>query len=78
MDQIRFLKLMAAKARLLAVDAVHEAKAGHPGGSLSCMDALTALGYSAVEAREALQKVRDQSDRSEELIRLALRAMAGA
>ncbi len=48
------------------------------GGLMEAMEALTALGYSAVEAREALQKVRDQSDRSEELIRLALRAMAGA
>ena len=47
------------------------------GGLMEAMEALTALGYSAVEAREALQKVRDQSDRSEELIRLALRAMAG-
>ena len=45
MDQVHQLKLMAAKARLLAVDAVHEAKAGHPGGSLSCMDALTALYF---------------------------------
>ncbi len=48
------------------------------GGLMEAMEALTALGYSSVEAREALQKVRDQSDRSEELIRLALRAMAGA
>ena len=45
MDQYKQLKLTAAKARLLAVDAVHEAKAGHPGGSLSCMDALTYLYF---------------------------------
>ncbi|MBQ6366663.1 MAG: transketolase [Oscillospiraceae bacterium] len=45
MDQIQSLKLTAAKARLLAVDAIHEAKSGHPGGSLSCMDALTALYF---------------------------------
>ena len=45
MDQIQSLKLIAAKARLLAVDAIHEAKSGHPGGSLSCMDALTALYF---------------------------------
>ena len=43
MDQYKQLKLTAAQSRLLAVDAVHEAKAGHPGGSLSCMDALIYL-----------------------------------
>ena len=46
MDKINELKLTAAKARLMAVDAVHEAKSGHPGGSLSCMDALVALYFS--------------------------------
>ena len=45
MSNINELKLTAAKARLLAVDAVHEAKSGHPGGSLSCLDALTALYF---------------------------------
>lgn len=45
MDNYASLKLAAAKARLLAVDAVHEAKSGHPGGSLSCMDALVALYF---------------------------------
>ena len=45
---------------------------------MEAMEALTSLGYSSVEAREALQKVKGQSDRAEELIRLALRAMAGA
>ena len=37
------LAIMAYKARLLAVEAVHRANSGHPGGSLSCLDALTAL-----------------------------------
>ena len=45
MDQYNSLKLVAAKARLLAVDAIHEASSGHPGGSLSCMDALAALYF---------------------------------
>ena len=44
---------------------------------MEAMEALTALGYSAMEARNALAGVRDQSDRPEELIRLALRSMAG-
>ena len=37
------LAIRAYKARLLAVEAVHRANSGHPGGSLSCLDALTAL-----------------------------------
>ena len=53
-------------ADALSTDAVTEA-----------LEALTALGYSAQEARNALSRVRDQSDRPEELIRLALRGMAG-
>ena len=41
------------------------------------IEALTALGYSAAEARNAVAQVKDQSGRAEELIRLALRNMAG-
>ncbi len=48
-----------------ATDAVSEA-----------LEALMALGYSAVEARGALSKVRGQSQRADELITLALRSMA--
>lgn len=40
------LRLMAAKARLMAVDAVYTAASGHPGGSLSCLDMLTALYFN--------------------------------
>ena len=42
---VKALRLAAAKSRLLAVDAVHEAASGHPGGSLSCLDMLTALYF---------------------------------
>ena len=42
---LKGLRLAAAKSRLLAVDAVHEAASGHPGGSLSCLDMLTALYF---------------------------------
>ena len=42
---VKALRLAAAKGRLLAVDAVHEAASGHPGGSLSCLDMLTALYF---------------------------------
>jgi len=44
---------------------------------VEAIEALTALGYSQAEARNAIAQVKDQSDRSEELIRLALRNMAG-
>ena len=40
------LAIMAYKARLLAVEAVHRANSGHPGGSLSCLDALTTLYFN--------------------------------
>lgn len=43
---VKQLRLMAAKARLMAVDAVYTAASGHPGGSLSCMDMLTALYFN--------------------------------
>ena len=56
------LQLMAARARLLAVDAVHTAASGHPGGSLSCMDIVTALYFNEmkVEPANPLRKDRDR------------------
>jgi Holliday junction DNA helicase RuvA len=41
------------------------------------MQALQALGYTPVEASRALQAVRGKSDKADELIKLALRSMAG-
>ena len=41
------------------------------------LEALIALGYTPTEARGALAQVKDQSGTADELIRLALRAMAG-
>ena len=55
-----------ASVSALGADAVSEA-----------MEALTALGYSSTEARNAVSQVRDKADKPEDLIRLALRAMAG-
>ena len=56
----------ASAAPALSPDAVTEA-----------IEAMIALGYSSTEARNAISQVRDQTDKPEELIRLALRAMAG-
>ena len=41
------------------------------------LEALIALGYTPTEARGALSQVKDSSGTADELIRLALRAMAG-
>lgn len=41
------------------------------------LEALVALGYTSSEARSALSHVKDHSGTPDELIRLALRAMAG-
>ncbi len=50
MDQSKrkALALNAAKARLLAVQMVHSAASGHPGGSLSCLDVLTTLYFDVM------------------------------
>ena len=56
----------SAAAPTLSPDAVTEA-----------IEAMIALGYTSTEARNAISQVRDQTDKPEELIRLALRAMAG-
>lgn len=56
----------AAPVQSMAADCVTEA-----------LEALQALGYTHAEARNAVQSVRDQSDKTDELIKLALRSMAG-
>lgn len=45
MDQTKLkeLQVLACKARIGIVNAVHSAKSGHPGGSLSIADTLTYL-----------------------------------
>ena len=54
------LALNAAKARLLAVQMVYEAASGHPGGSLSCLDVLTALYYGEMNIDPADPKNPDR------------------
>lgn len=56
----------SAAVSSLSPDAVSEA-----------IEALIALGYSSTEARNAISQVKDQTDKPEDLIRLALRSMAG-
>ena len=64
----------AAAAPAAGADPV---SAGASGAVLEAIEALTALGYSSVEARGAISQIKDPPDKPEELIRLALRAMAG-
>ena len=47
------------------------------GAVSEAVEALIALGYSSTEARNAVSQVRGRADTPEELIRLALRSMAG-
>lgn len=61
-QKLNELRLMAAKARLLAVEAVHTAASGHPGGSLSCLDALTALYFSEMNI-DPIRPDWDERDR---------------
>lgn len=46
-------------------------------GAAEALEALIALGYTSNEARSALAQVKDQAEKPEDLIRLALRSMAG-
>ena len=73
------------KEKVTQADVSARADVGVPAGSaavpadhvVEAIEALIALGYSSLEARNAVSAVKDQSDRAEELIRLALRSMAG-
>ena len=47
------LPVLATKGRLLALDMVHHAQSGHPGGSLSSMDILTALYFHVMRVDPA-------------------------
>ena len=49
----RELEILATKARLLLFDAIYTAQSGHPGGSLSSVDAITALYFSEMNVNPA-------------------------
>lgn len=48
-SKIQALAVNATKARKLAVQMVHDAASGHPGGSLSCLDVLTTLYFDVMK-----------------------------
>ena len=73
-DKVTQADVSASAASAASASAVPAAGAG---GAAEAVEALIALGYSSTEARNAVSQVRDQGEKPEELIRLALRAMAG-
>ena len=54
------LAIQATKARLLILEGVHAAASGHPGGSLSCVDALTTLYFDEMNIDPADPKKADR------------------
>ena len=55
--------------------AVQPGAAAAPDACQDAIEALLTLGYQRQEAVQAVAAVQDQSDRAEELIRLALKGM---
>lgn len=53
------------------------ARAAGSGAEGEAIEALMALGYPASEAAKAVSAVAGQADRTDEILRLALRSMAG-
>ena len=58
----RELEILATRARLLLFDAIYTAQSGHPGGSLSSVDAITALYFSEMNI-DPSQPERPERDR---------------
>ncbi len=54
------LSMVACKVRMGAVDAVHSAKSGHPGGSLSAADILTYLYFKEMNIDPENPKMDDR------------------
>ncbi len=77
------LKEKVTQADVSAAGAAAGSSAGAAQGALpadhmmEAVEALTALGYSSAEATNAVMRIRDQGKTPEELVRLALRSMAG-
>ncbi len=59
------------------VPAAGSVSASMPDAAAEAVEALTALGYTAAEARNAIARIQNPPDKPEELIRLAIRGMAG-
>lgn len=56
------LALLSQELRIPIIDMLTEAKSGHPGGSLSCIDLLTALWFSEMKGVDS-PNVTEERDR---------------
>ncbi len=54
------LQKIACKVRMGIIEGVHAAKAGHPGGSLSCADILTYLYFNHMNINPAEPKMENR------------------
>lgn len=59
-QELKQLKITACKVRMGAVTAVHAAKSGHPGGSLSSADLMTYLYFREMNIRPEDPKWEDR------------------
>jgi transketolase len=57
------LTSLSNQLRLWIIDMLEEAKSGHPGGSLSAIDLLTALWFKEMRGVESPDKLLDDRDR---------------
>lgn len=68
-------KITDAEVNALPSGMAATAQSGRDDPVAEAMLALQSLGYSQGEAMQALSSVKDKSDKSDELVRLALRSM---
>ena len=59
-QKIKELQKIAVKVRMGIIEGVHSAKAGHPGGSLSCTDILTYLYFEKMNINPAAPQMPER------------------
>jgi len=57
------LSLLSQELRGSIIEMLTEARSGHPGGSLSCIDLLTALWFSEMKGVESANQLAEDRDR---------------
>jgi len=58
----RSLSLLSDQFRISIIDMLTEAKSGHPGGSLSCIDLLTCLWFNEMKGVDSANKLAEDRD----------------
>ena len=59
---VEALKKIAIEVRKGIIEAVYNAKSGHPGGALSCADILTVLYFNQMNVDEDKPKILIETD----------------